>query len=271
MRLISLAPNVTEIIFALDAEEMLIGVDDYSVYPPEASDLPHMGTYLAPNMEAIVAANPDAVFILDTDENAVDMLTRLGINVVVLPGDTVSDTLESIATIGEYTKHQNRATEIIRNYENTVSEISSALDGIDRVSVVLVIGRNPGRLQDIYVSGGGSFLSELIEIAGGANVFGDTGAPAPLIGVESIIERDPDIILDSTLAKGASDEEYDALVDDWSELESLKAVQTGRVYAVREGWIQIPGAHLDESLRLLASWFHPEIFGDFTPDGPDTP
>ena len=107
----------------------------------------------------------------------------------------------------------------------------------------------------------------MMKATGGKNIFADEPVPYPLVGVESLIGLDPDIIIDSTLAKGASDEEYEALLADWDALPSLTAVKNGNVIIAREGWFQIPGAYLDSTLYLFVHWLYPNLF----PEQPDDP
>jgi len=259
-RIISMSPNLTQIIYALGAEDRLVGVDEYSIYPAGAAELPRIGNYLDPDLEALVVARADIVLVVDTDELMAQMLSGLGLEYENFGNDTIEDILASIERLGELTGREDRASELIENFDETRREIETALDGVPDIRVALVVGRNIGRLQDIYVSGGGNFLGELLEIAGGENVFASEILAWPQVGVEAIVGADPDVIIDSTLSKGASDGEFDALRDDWNDLPSLHAVQNDRIIVPREGWFQIPGAYLDSTLRLIVHWLHPEIF-----------
>jgi iron complex transport system substrate-binding protein len=268
-RIVSMSPNLTEIVFALDAEDKLVGVDDYSVYPPAARDLPRMGNYIDPDLEALVAANPDLVLVVNTDEGIEGQLDRLGIRYVSVGNDTVDDILGSIILLGRILAREENAREIIDRFESAKAEIKASLDGVQPAKVALIVGRNPGALQDIYVVGSKSFLGELVEMAGGENVFGALDLPYPQVGTEAIVGADPDLIIDSTLSKGATTEELMRLRADWNALPGLKAVQSGRIISPGEGWFQIPGAYLDSTLRLFAHWLHPEIFPENVSDPND--
>ena len=265
-RLVSMSPNLTQIVFALGADNLLVGVDQYSVYPESAKSIPRMGSYLDPDLEALVAARPDLVLVVETDENIGDLLSGLGLEYEAFGNDTVTDVLASIRELGALLGREDAAEKLLSNFEAARRELEAALSEEPRTRVALVVGRNPGRLQDIYVAGSSSFLGELLTMAGGENVFGDLPLPWPQVGVESIVAADPDVIVDSTLAKGASDEEFSALASDWHALPSLRAVKYGRVIVAREGWFQIPGAYMDSTLRLFAHWLHPDIFPDEVPD-----
>ncbi len=265
-RVVSMSPNLTQIVYALGSEEKLVGVDAYSTYPPEAESLPSMGNFLDPDLEALVASQPDLVLLVDTDEQLIGLLSRLGLEYVALGNDTVAEILHSIERLGVLLDREERAREIIERFDSVREEIDEALKSDSTTRVALVVGRNLGVLQDIYVVGSASFLGELIEMAGGVNVFGEQALPYPQVGAESIVGADPDVIIDSTLSKGASAEQLEELRSDWDSLPSLRAVKEGRVIVPDEGWFQVPGAYLDSTLRLFAHWLHPDVFPDEVTD-----
>ena len=261
-RIVSMSPNLTEIIFALGAGDLIVAVDDYSVYPPEAQDKPTVGNYLDPDLESLIAIQPDMVLVVDNDERMADMLTDLGLNYRSYANDSIREILQSIEDLGALVGHPDEAQRMIDRFQSARMDVTSRLEGVERRSVALVVGRNTGRLQDIYVAGRGNFLSEMIEIAGGANIFSSREIVWPQVGVESFIGGNPVIIIDSTLAKGATDEEFASLESDWDELSTVSAVKNGNIIIPREGWFQIPGANLDRILLLIAHWIHPDIFPD---------
>ena len=265
-RVISMSPNLTQIIFELGAEGKLVGVDEYSHYPPEAQDLPTVGNYLDPDLEALVTLEPDIVLTVNTDERMAGHLDRLGISFVSFGNDTIDDILGSVLELGRILDREEQADSIVSRFESALREIESELEGVPPTRVALVVGRNPGALQDIIVVNSQSFLGEIIEIAGGENVFGELGMPYPQVGAESIVGADPDLIIDSTFAKGATEAQLVDLLSDWDSLPSLRAVQNDRVIAPSEGWFQVPGAFIDSTLRLFAHWLHPDIFPDNVED-----
>ena len=255
-----MSPNLTAIVYALGAGDKLVGVDEYSVYPPEARYLPRMGSYLQPNMEALIAARPDLVLVVNSDEKIREMLSGVGLEFESFGNDTVADVLDSIGRLGTLLQCQRTSGWLLQAFERRKNYVTSTLENTPRTRVVLVVGRNPGRLQDIYVAGSSSFMGELLVTAGGDNVFGGLGLPWPQVGVESIVSADPDVIIDSTLSKGATDAEFEQLGRDWDALPSLRAVKNGRVIVPRDGWWQIPGPYMDATLMLLAHWLHPDVF-----------
>jgi len=265
-RVVSFSPNLTQIVYALGAQDLLVGVDEYSVYPEAAKSIPRMGSYLDPDLEALIAANPDLVLVLKTDESISNDLLSLGFRFEEFGNDNLNDIQASYIRLGKLLDREDEAQELASRFTRTADEVESKLSGVEPRTVALVVGRNLGRMQDIYVAGGGNFLGELLEVAGGENVFKNEPIPWPQVGAESLIGTDPDVIIDSTLAKGSSDEEYAALLKDWDQLPTLKALKNDRVIIARDGWFQIPGAYIDSTLLLFAHWLHPEIFPDMPED-----
>jgi iron complex transport system substrate-binding protein len=265
-RVVSMSPNLTQILFAIGCQDKLIGVDDYSVYPPKAKDLPKMGNYLDPNMEALIAAKPDLILTVKSDDKIKGMLDGVGLKYESFGNDKIADIIDSIDRIGMMLGCQRGSGWMIQSFEGKRAFVETKLKDAPKVKVALVVGRNPGKLQDIYVTGPSSFMGELLIIAGGENVFASANLPWPQVGIESIVSADPDVIIDSTLSKGATDAEYKALAKDWNALPTLRAVKNKRVIVPRDGWWQIPGAYMDSTIMLLAHWLHPEIFPDDVKD-----
>lgn len=265
-RIISMSPNLTQIVFALGAGDRLAGVDEYSRYPSAAERLPKMGSFLEPNIERIIAARPDIVLVVNSDDKIMELLDKAKIRYESFGNDNIRDILMSIERLGKILDCAPSSARILQKFEMTRNSLETKLKNAKSTGVVLVAGRSPGRLQDIYVAGKSSFIGEMLEIAGGENIFGDLDLAWPQVGIESIIAKDPDVIIDATLAKGASEEEYKTLADDWKMLPNLKAVKNNRIIIAREGWWQIPGAYLDSALMLFAHWLHPELFPDEVED-----
>jgi iron complex transport system substrate-binding protein len=254
-----MSPNLTQIVFAMNAGDKLVGVDQFSVYPPVAKSLPRMGSFLAPNLEALIAARPDLVLIVNSDEKMKELLDGAGLKYKSFGNDKVADILDSIKQLGVLLDCPRTSGMLLQKFQAVRDVLDSRLKDAPRTRVVLVAGRDPGRLQDISVAGASSFLGELIDMAGGDNVFADLKIAWPQVGVEAIIAADPDVIIDSTLSKGASDADFKALEHDWDALPSLRAVKNHRVIVPRDGWWQIPGAYMDSALLLLAHWLHPDL------------
>ncbi|MFH1677043.1 MAG: helical backbone metal receptor, partial [bacterium] len=182
LKLVSMSPNITQIVFALGLGDLLIGVDDYSVYPPEAKSIPRMGSLMKPNLELLAKSKPDLVLVVNTDENLIRMLDGIGINHAEFGHNTTGEVIDCIRRLGDILNRKARADAIIGNFNNAVNEIKAKLENEKPTSVALVVGRTPGRLEDIIFAGQGSFLDELISLSGGVNIFSDAKIRWPQAG-----------------------------------------------------------------------------------------
>ena len=257
VRIVSLAPSLTEIIYALGAEDRLAGVTPYCRYPPEAAEKPKVGALVNMNYERLLELEPDLVLLLPGHARVSGELDRLGIPSLTVRSDSVADILDGIRTLGHSLDLRAEADRLIQSIELQMREIREERSSHESgraapPRVLFVIGRNPGTLQQIYVCGSGSFLDEMIEIAGAVNVLSKTASPWPVISKESIIELDPDVILDGSIRKGDAPIDQDVHMKAWDRLGMLSAVKSGRVIAVEDEHLMIPGPEIVSGARLLA-------------------
>ena len=243
-RVVSLSPSLTAILLALDAGDLLVGVDESSAQSePRVRDLPRVGGLFNPSLEAIVALRPTTVALVPSAQQRElrERLESLGIEVLALPNIRFEEVLTSIATLGERVGR----SEVARA---RVSEIRVAWSrGAERarrsstsVRTVFVLQREP-----LYVVGRGSFLDTMLESAGAQNLAREFDEPYPRVSVEWLIAAAPDLILD------AADPAAEARVH-WSHWPSLPAVAKGRVETLDHS-LTIPGPYLDRSLADLAA------------------
>ncbi len=196
LRVISLAPNITEMIYALGAQDALIGVTDYCVYPPEAQEKVRLGGHFNPNREKIISMQPDFVFSAPSRRDLEANLETTGIKVVFLPNSKISDILESIKTLGEQLGVPERAEELVDEIKGGLDELKQKSPE-ERPSILYILGHPPGVLREIYAAGPNTFLDEMIEAAGGRNVLYDSEVEYPLVSREVMIRRVPDIVIDT--------------------------------------------------------------------------
>jgi iron complex transport system substrate-binding protein len=242
VRVVSLNPSLTATVVALGAEQMLVGVDDWSArQQPAARDLPVVGGLFTPSLEAVVALEPDLVVMVPgvQQRDVGDRLRALGIEVLELPNVALADLLDSIERLGE---RLGRAEAAARR----VAEIRAAWDaaarrsaGAARPRAVLVIQREP-----LYVVGAGSFLDDMLRAAGADNAAAAFGEAYPRVAAEWLIEAAPEVILD------ASDDPTEPAAW-WARWPSLPAVAAGRVVRI-EDTVMLPGPYPDRSLAILS-------------------
>lgn len=246
-RIVSLNPSLTEILLSLDAADTLVGVDDYSArQQPSVAELPRVGGLFSPNLEAIVALEPDAVVVVPAAQqrDLGERLEQLGIRVVSLPNHRLEEVLTSITELGALVDRDQAAAARVAVIRRAVAESRSATAEAPHPRTVIVIQRDP-----LYVVGGGSYLHELLDVAGARNIAAGFSEAYPRVGLEWLLAAAPDVILDAS-ADAAQAEAY------WSRWPSLPAVRANRIVVLpASAWR--PGPFLEQSLQLLADALRP--------------
>jgi iron complex transport system substrate-binding protein len=246
-RIITMAPNLTEIVFALGAGERLVAVSEYSEFPPEAKTLPRVGGFINPDIEQLLALHPDLVILRDYSKGLEEKLRRFEVPVLPVRDEAIADILSAIREIGAALGASERAGRLAASLEQELETYRRRPEPARRPRVLLVAGRSPGTLQDLYAPGAGTFLDELIRLAGGANLFGDSKIPYPKLSKEEIIARDPEVILEPVSATSYAAAAPDPEV--WKELGGVSAVRSGRIHVLPGDHLLIPGPRLGQALR----------------------
>ncbi len=258
-RIISMAPSITETVFALGLGDRVVGVSDFCDYPPEALDRPKIGGVVNPNMEAIVALNPDLVLALPntTHESLFRSLRSFGINVITLRNDRLQDLFTTIERIGEETSTQSEAGEMSEALRAKFSEVSGKVADRPRRKVMFIVGVDP-----LFVAGRGTFIDELIEMAGGENIAADSLSKYPRLGIEEVVSRAPDVILYTSLNFELTPEQEVMAKALWSGYPSIPAVQNDRIHGLVADYVTLPGPRLAIGVEEMARAIHPEAFDE---------
>ncbi|QYZ80412.1 ABC transporter substrate-binding protein [Methanofollis formosanus] len=259
LRIVSLAPANTEILFALGLGDRVVGVTDYCNYPEEATTKPKVGGFSTVNIERVVAAKPDLVFAaLGNTEEVVTHLRKLGLTVVTLNPDSVQGTLQDIRLVGDATGTEAEADALVTSMQTRIDAVTGKVKGTsERPTVIHAVWYDP-----IWVSGNGTFQDELIEIAGGKNAFPDLEG-WQIVTLEKFLTTDPDVILVNS-GTGMDGAENDLIYRYFSEeprFQNLKAVKEGRVYVVPSDIIDRGGPRIVDAIEMVAADIHPELFG----------
>jgi iron complex transport system substrate-binding protein len=236
-------------------------VTTFCHYPPEAARKPKIGNYLQPNVETILALRPDLVIAERSMLRQAITLPRLKLNLVEVDDATVAGIYESIRAIGRAAGAAAQAEALSKTIESALAGIRRRTSPLPRVRVLFVVGRTPGRLEDLIAAGGSSYLDELITIAGGENVFHDALAPYSKVSLEEVLARNPDVIIDmGEMAQtvGITDTRKREVVSLWSRYPKLKAVAGKRVFAVASDIFVVPGPRVTEAAGQIAAMLHPE-------------
>ena len=259
-RIIAIAPNTAEIVCELGAADRLVAVGRYCKYPPRIAGLPRIGGLRDPDLEAILALQPDLLMVRGRTA-AVERLCRdNGIRVYHDPTETLADIERAVLEIGDLLGLGDRAADVISRMRSELSSIRRSVAALPRPRV-LFTNRNPGQLAAIYTVAKGSYLDELISLAGGENIFGDQDTPYPLIGLEEILVRRPEVIIESLFGQGGGPGMRSAVAAQWRAVGRIPAVETGRVHVLTADYATVPSPRVVRMASDLVKIIHPEIAG----------
>ncbi|MFC1541465.1 ABC transporter substrate-binding protein [Candidatus Latescibacterota bacterium] len=256
-RIISLAPNITETLFALGLGDRVVGVTRFCKYPEEALKIEKVGGLIDPNYEAIILLKPDLVFLLPEHENAQKYLDELGLKTVVVHNRVIEEILGTITTIGEICSVKDKARELVSELESKMNTIRNKTLNAGRPRVMISVGRSfgGGKLNEVTISGKNTFYDELITYAGGINVYEKHDISFPVVSKEGILYLNPEIIIEMIPSTEVSE---DMIIKEWESVADVEAVKNKRVYAFKQDYAIIPGPRFILFLEDLARTLHPE-------------
>lgn len=245
-RIISLAPNITEIIFKLGGQDKLVGRTEFCFYPEVAQKIPSVGGYLNPDYEKIVNLQPDVIFIFPNLEME-RKLQGFGFRVFSIPNETIEEVLSGIRTVGKVLGLEQRANDIIQGIQDTLDQVSQTDSTRKRPSALLGVGRENGSLKGLYAAGKNTYLGEIWKLCGGMNVFNDISIRYFNVSKEGLVTRNPDCILEfRIIPQEERERKVPLLKSDWKELGVLDAVKEGRIYIFTERYFLIPGPRISK-------------------------
>lgn len=252
-RIVSLAPSLTEIIAAVGAESALVGVTMHCDYPESVLALPKVGSYVLPNIEAIVALNPDLVLVVQEGppRESVEKMRELGIPVAVLRTARIADIEKNIRWIGHAAGVDSEAERVAVDIEHRYRAITQIVAPLSHPRVLYAIAIDP-----VITAGRGSFLHELIRDAGGENIAGDLEASYPRLTLETIIARKPEAILFSSGMGNEANAPAQRLY--WNRWGEIPAVRNKRLLEIDIAIINRPSPRVIQGLAQLAILLHPE-------------
>ncbi len=260
-RIVSTAPSITEILYALGLGDRVAAVTRFCRYPPEAQLKPKIGDYINPNIEAIAALKPDLVIIQTNPAHLRDRLSVMHLRIVELDQQNISGIYTSIRTIGDAAGVPERADKLIASIRADLDAVRSRAAALKPVRVMFVVGRSMGRLDGLVVAGKASFLNEVLHIAGGENVFHDALAAYPKVSLEEVMARNPEVILDMgdmSDTVGVTDQHKREIVALWDRVATVDAVKHHGVFAISSDIYIVPGPRVTESARAIFDMLHPE-------------
>ncbi|HEX2958775.1 MAG TPA: helical backbone metal receptor [Chitinispirillaceae bacterium] len=243
MRIVSLAPSITETLFALGLGERVIGVTSYCNYPPEVKLIEKVGGYSDVNIERIVTLHPDIVILTREHSSQKEALDRFNIRTLTIDHSDFEHICSSFVAIGTACQVMSKSDSLTAVFQKYIQPVP--IDNSKRPSVLLCVGREApgsGSVKSIFAAGVSTIYNQIIEAAGGKNAFRDSVPMYPSLSYEGIMALKPDIIIDAAATMG--DFKCDQLVGDWRSLSRVKAVQMNNVFCVQKEYATVPGPRI---------------------------
>jgi iron complex transport system substrate-binding protein len=259
-RIVSTGPGITEILFALGLGPKVVGVTQYCNYPPEAQKVRRIGTWMTPNLEAILASRPDLVVVQSTKIHDDARYKALSLKTLVVELDSLNHIAASIKQIGVSTGTQTRAAELVAQIERDLTAVRKRVAGKKPPRVMFVVGRTPGALEGIIAAGNRSYLTEVMQVAGGQNIFDDSIVPYAKVSLEEVLARKPEVVIDmgEHPEAGAIDEAQKRKeIALYQRYPTLPAAKDNRIHIVSSDLFVHPGPRVVDLARTLEKLFHP--------------
>jgi len=251
-RIVSIAPTPTEVIFAIGAGDLVVGVDDYSDYPTEANNITRVGNALELNVEAIVGLKPDLVVTGDLVPKALKRVEDRGIPYMVLAARTLSDVVKDIRLMGAVTGHVQDASTLADSLDVRIKAVTNMTLAPTVVRPKVYI-----EYYEYFTFGPGSFGDDLLRAAGGVNIAGSTSSEYPVVGPEFVVAADPDIIVYTVGVMTTVAPSDFGKRPGW---ENITAVVDDAIYSIDDNLVSRYGPRVVDGLEQLAAILHPELF-----------
>lgn len=257
-RLVIIGPSSAEVVCALGACDRVVGVDRFTIFPPELDDRPRVGGLFDPDLERIIALQPDLVILRGRNSDLERLCEQSSIELFLDQTDSLATLRELMVQLGTKLNREVRARALIDEMNARLDRIRARSAGLPKPRVLLTISRRPGSLSNVLTAGRGSFLTEVVELAGGRNVFEDIPLAYPQVSPESMLAAQPEVIVE-ILPGESPDESYRAgLLREWKGLGPSPATRAGRVCVINEDHALIPSPRIVDVVDRLSRLLHPE-------------
>jgi iron complex transport system substrate-binding protein len=252
-RIVSLAPSITETLFALGLESRIAGVTDYCNFPEAAKLKPRIGGIINPNLERIVALKPD-LLLVTTEANKAEILTQMAkfqIPVFATSPRSIEGVFQSVRLLGEATNTGEQARELVNQLQARRQRVLDKVKGLNRPRVLMLYDLNP-----IVAGGHHTYPTDLIHSAGGTSITAELEQDWPRLSIEYIVEKDPEIIFVTEMPSALSGPTALSALSGW---KLTSAVRQNKIYLLDDR-VNHPSPRIIEALELLAKRIHPEAF-----------
>jgi iron complex transport system substrate-binding protein len=259
-RIITMSPGITEIAFELGLKGNIVGVSDYCVYPKEALKKEKVGDFLNPNFEKLLTLEPDTVIIQGRNDKVVEFCQKHSIELLRIDFKNLDSIFDVIEIFGKNLDREKESSELNSKIRKNLDSLKAITTKLAKPKVFISLWRKQGSLTGLFSCGKGSFMGELVELAGGQNIFSDVDQLYFDVSKESITKKAPQIIIETIPGLQLTDLQKKEFACDWNSLPMLPAVNENRIFILTEDYLQIPGPRIYLAAQLLAKIIHPETF-----------
>ena len=258
-RIVSLIPAVTEMIYAMGDGSRVAAVSNFDHFPADVDRLPRVGGLLDPSVERILAIKPDLVIVYATQKELIERLDRAGIPYFSYQHRALADIMTTIRAVGARIGSAARGEAVAAEMDRTLAGIRAKTANLPHPATLLVFERDPGSLRNVYASGGYGFLHDMLEIAGGRNVFAGMKQQAVQASTEMLLTSKPDVIVELRYGDSLKNADIARELRAWDALASIPAVRTHRVSVLTGDEFVVPGPRVVEATLKLARVIHPDV------------
>ena len=260
LRIVSLVPAVTEMIYAMGDGARVAAVSNYDHFPADVAGLPRVGGLLDPSVERILAIKPDLVIVYATQKELIERLDRAHIRYFTYQHKALADILTTIRDVGARIGSAARAEAVASGMQRSLDAIRAKTAALPHPATLLVFERDPASLRNVYASGGYGFLHDMLEIAGGRNVFANVKQQAVQASTEMLIASKPEVIVELRYGDSLKNADLTNELRAWDALTSVPAVRARRIAALTGDEFVVPGPRVVDATRKLARALHPDAF-----------
>jgi iron complex transport system substrate-binding protein len=256
-RIISLVPAVTEMLFAIGAGDAVVGVSSFDHYPPAVESRTRVGALVDPDFERILALRPDLVIVYGTQNDLVARLGRANVPVFNYEHAGLADVTATLRKVGDRIGRRADANREADRIEAGLDDFRRRASGQPRPKTALIFERDAGSLRGMFASAGIGFLHDMLDVAGGADAFGDVQRQSLQLSVEALLARAPEVILELRPDEGWPADRLAREREVWKALGSVPAVRSNRVYILADQRVLVPGPRVVEGVALMFAALHP--------------
>lgn len=246
-------------LFAMGAGDAVVGVSNFDSYPREVEQRTRVGGLIDPDFERILTLRPDLVIVYGTQRELVARLQRASLPIFSYEHAGLADVTATIRALGDRIGRSDDARRLADGIERDIADVRARTEHLPSPRTMVVMEREAGSLRGLYVSGGVGFLHDMLEVAGGADAFGDIKRQSVQATSEQVLARAPEVILELHGGPNWTPEHIARELASWQSLASVPAVRNHRVYILVDDKLGIPGPRVVEAIREMAKVLHPDL------------